>query len=79
MTIYNAFMLNRDSLLVDTDCGPLFLDTEDFEKFKFDPYWVIDNYDSSNVLQLMTEIKQYYIELAQNMIEKGEIKYEDFI
>lgn len=79
MVILSAFMLNKDNLLLETNYGPLFLDTEDFEKFKFDPYWVVENYDSKAVSQLMTEIKQYYIELAHYMIEKGEIKYEELI
>lgn len=78
MVILSALMLNEDNLLIETNYGPLFLDTEDFEKFKFDPYWVVENYDSDNVLQLMTEIKQYYIELAHSMIERGELNYEDF-
>ena len=79
MVILSAFMLNEDNLLLETNYGPLFLDTEDFEKFKFDPYWVVENYDSEAVLQLMTEIKQYYVNLAHSMIERGEIKYEELI
>ena len=79
MIIYDAAMLTKSDLFVNTDCGPLFLDEEDFEKFKFNPYWVVDFYDTKEVLQLMIEIKQYYINEAINMIERGEIKYEDII
>lgn len=78
MKIFGAGMFTKDILLVITDCGLLFLDNEDFEMFDFDPYYVIDFYDNDEVLQLMIKIKQYYDNLAIEMIEKGEIKYENF-
>ena len=76
MKIFGAGMFTKDILLVITDCGLLFLDDEDFEMFDFDPYYVIDFYDNDEVLQLMIKIKQYYDNLATEMIEKGEINYE---
>lgn len=79
LIIMSAFMITNSDLLVETNYGPLFLDEDDFKKFKFDPYWVVDNYDSNNVVQLMTEIKIYYIKQSIEMIKKGEIKYEDII
>lgn len=74
--IGSAFMLTDSDLLVETSYGPLFLGEDDFKKFKFDPYWVLDNIDSNYVVELMAKIKQYYIDEAIDMITKGEINYE---
>ena len=76
MIIYDAAMLTDTDLFVNTDCGPLFLDEEDFKLFNFNPYYVVDFYDTDEVNQLIVKIKQYYIDEAIKLIEKGEVLYE---
>lgn len=75
MVLYAAYMLNEHNLLIDTDLGPLFLDDEDFEKFNFEPQYIIDNINTDEVLQLITKIKQHYIIELDKLI-KGESNYE---
>ena len=77
ITILSAIMLNEKSLLVETTWGTLFLDEDDFKQFKFDPYYVIDHVEDEDVLQLMMDIKIYYVNKALDLIKKGEISYED--
>lgn len=78
LIVLNAFMLTDGDLLVETNYGPLFLDNEDFDRFKFDPYYVVDNLGSEYVVKLMTEIKMYYTRAAIELIERGELNYENF-
>lgn len=77
ITILSAVMLNEKSLLVETTWGSLFLDEDDFKQFNFDPYYVIDHVEDEDVLQLMMDIKIYYVNQALDLIKKGEISYED--
>lgn len=78
LIVLSAFMLTDGDLLVETNYGPLFLDDEDFYRFKFDPYYVVDNLESDDVVKLMTEIKLYYTRAAIELIERGELNYENF-
>lgn len=75
MVLYAAYKLNENNLLIDTDLGPLFLDEEDFEKFNFEPQYIIDNINTDEVLQLVLKIKQHYINEFDRLI-KGESNYE---
>ena len=78
LIVLSAFMLTDGDLLVETNYGPLFLDDEDFDRFKFDPYYVVDNLESDDVVKLMTEIKLYYTRATIELIERGELNYENF-
>lgn len=77
MVLYAAYMLNEHNQLIDTDLGPLFLDDEDFEKFNFEPQYIIDNINTDEVLQLILKVKKYYIDECNRLI-KGDSNHENF-
>lgn len=77
LIIMSAFMLTNRDLLVETNYGPLFLDEDDFNKYKFDPYYVVNNIEDESVVKLMAKIKMDYIVQTIKLINKGEISYED--
>lgn len=62
-----------NNVLVGTSYGPLFLDETDFDKFNFDPNWLVDNIDSPAVHELLSEIKVHYMELAQKLRLEGDL------
>ena len=70
--VYTVAQL-AENLLVATSYGPLFLDETDFEKFKFDPNWLIDNIDTDEARELLSWIKRYYMDLAAKLRTECEL------
>lgn len=65
--VFTIIPLAGNNILVGTSYGPLFLDETDFDRFNFDPNWLIDNIDTEAAHELLSWIKQYYIKLAQKL------------
>ena len=63
----------ENNVLVGTNYGPLFLDNDDFERFNFDLDWLIDNIDTDEALELLSQIKLYYMEQAMKLYREGEL------
>lgn len=63
----------KSNLLVATSYGPLFLDEDDFNRFAVRPEWLIQNFDTPEAYKLLSVIKVYYMHLAQELIERGEL------
>lgn len=71
--IYAAVPLGPNAVLVDTNYGPLFLDTDDFTEFNFTRDWLIDNIDSQEAYDLLYKIKLHYTNRAIRLYMEGDL------
>lgn len=62
-----------NNLLIGTNYGPLFLDEDDFKQFNFDPKWLVKNIDTHEAHDLLSTIKDYYIDQAIKLYMEGEL------
>lgn len=71
-SIYMVKWLDNN-LLIGTNYGPLFLDEDDFKHFNFDPKWLVKNIDTYEAHDLVSNIKDYYIDQAIKLYMEGEL------
>lgn len=71
--VFTIDKMSGNNLLIGTSYGPLFLDDDDYDRFKFDPNWLVDNIDTDAARELLSWIKQYYIKLAAKLRMDGDL------